>query len=137
MPDVTVKIGDREFEVACQEGEEHYLRSAAALLDAEAQSLVSSIRHLTESRMLLMAGLMLADKSAGIDDTLKLAERKIADLEARVAEAEVRRAEADARLAEIEAGAAGAATGPAIEALSAIAGRAEALAKAIEEKAAG
>ena len=100
MPDVTVKIGDREFEVACQEGEEHYLRSAAALLDAEAQSLVSSIRHLTESRMLLMAGLMLADKSAGIDDTLKLAERKIADLEARVAEAEVRRAEADARLAD-------------------------------------
>ncbi|MCB1328914.1 MAG: cell division protein ZapA [Maritimibacter sp.] len=130
MPDVTVKIGDREFEVACQEGEEHYLRSAAALLDTEAQSLVSQIRHLTESRMLLMAGLMLADKTAGIDDTLKLAERKIAELEARLAEAEVRRAEAETR-------AAGAATGPAIEALSAIAGRAEALAQAVEDKAAG
>ena len=33
MPDVTIKIGDRSFEVACQEGEEHFLQSAAAMLD--------------------------------------------------------------------------------------------------------
>lgn len=125
MPDVRVKIGDREFDVACQEGEEHYLRTAAAMLDAEAQSLVAQIRHLTESRMLLMAGLMLADKTAGIDDNLKLAEQKIAELEARLAEAEARAASA------------GAASAPAVEALADIAARAEALAKAVEEKAAG
>ena len=134
MPDVTVKIGDREFDVACQEGEEHYLRSAAALLDAEAQNLVSSIRHLTEPRMLLMSGLMLADKTAGLDDNLKLAERRIAELEASLAEATARASDAEAKAA--QAAGAGAAAGPAVEALTAIAARAEALARAVEDKAA-
>jgi len=125
MPDVTVTIGDREFDVACQEGEEHFLRSAAALLDAEAQTLVSQIRHLTEPKMLLLAGLMLADKTAGIDDDLKLAEQKIANLEARLGAAE-----AQAVRAGIEAE-------PATQAFVAIAARVEALAAAVEQKAAG
>ena len=132
MPDVTVRIGDREFDVACQEGEEHYLRSAAAMLDAEAQTLVTQIRHLTESRLLLMSGLMLADKTAGLDDNLTLAEQKIAELESRLAEAETRRGEAEARVAS-----AGATAGPAAAALAEVAARAEALAKAVEDKAAG
>ncbi|HCQ66549.1 MAG TPA: cell division protein ZapA [Rhodobacteraceae bacterium] len=131
MPDVTVKIGDREFDVACQEGEEHYLRSAAAMLDAEAQTLVTQIRHLTEPRLLLMSGLMLADKTAGIDDNLKLAEQKIAELESRLADAGSRLAEAEARVAS-----AGAAAAPAVEALTGIAAQAEALAAAVEAKAA-
>ncbi len=138
MPDVTVKIGDRQFDVACQEGEEHYLRSAAAMLDAEAQTLLTQIRHLTEPRMLLMAGLMLADKTAGIDDTLKLAEKRIAELEARLADADVRLADATARLADTEArvAQAGAAAAPATEALAGIAERVEALADAVAQKAA-
>ncbi|MGR3365675.1 MAG: cell division protein ZapA [Maritimibacter harenae] len=87
MPDVKITIGNREFEVACAEGEEHFLQSAAAMLDNEAQVLVDQIRHLTESRMLLMAGLMLADKTAGMEDNLKIADKKIAQLEAELAEA--------------------------------------------------
>jgi len=124
MPDVTITIGGRSFDVACQEGEEHFLRAAAAMLDGEAQTLVGQIRHLTESRMLLMAGLMLADKTAGIDDTLKIAEKRIAELEARLAEAE----EA-AAMAEL----------PAVvtDTLAEIAARAEAIAARVEEKAAG
>ena len=35
MPNVPIKIGGREFEVACQEGEEAFLQSAAKLLDDE------------------------------------------------------------------------------------------------------
>ncbi|MBV7379274.1 cell division protein ZapA [Maritimibacter dapengensis] len=120
MPEVTIAVGGRDFQVACAEGEEHYLKSAAAMLDAEAQTMLSQIRHLTESRLLLMAGLMLADKTAGLDDTLKLAERKIASLEAELAEAR-------------------AATGGVPEAvtdtLSELAARAEAIADQVESKA--
>ncbi len=76
MPDVNIKIGGREFDVACQEGEEHFLNSAAAMLDVEASVLVGQIAHMTESRLLLMSGLMLADKTAGLDDKLKLAENR-------------------------------------------------------------
>lgn len=39
MPEVVIKIGGREFEVACQAGEEQYLHSAAKMLDDEAQVL--------------------------------------------------------------------------------------------------
>ena len=68
MPEVTITIGGRPFEVACQEGEEHFLISAAKLLDDEAQVLADQVGRMPEARMLLMAGLMLADKTANLED---------------------------------------------------------------------
>jgi cell division protein ZapA len=80
MPQVEIAIAGRTFEVACQEGEEHFLHSAAAMLDIEAAHLAEQIGRLPEARMLLMAGLMLADKTAGLED-------KVRELEAEMAEA--------------------------------------------------
>ena len=71
MPEVTISVGGRDFQVACQEGEEHFLRSAAGMLDSEAQVLLGQIGRVPENRMLLMSGLMLADKAAGIEDQLR------------------------------------------------------------------
>lgn len=85
MPEIKIEIGARVFEVACQEGEEHYLHSAAAMLDAEASTLTSQIGRLPEARMLLMAGLMLADKTAGVEDKLKARDARIAELENEIA----------------------------------------------------
>lgn len=85
MPEVKVSIGGRDFTVACQPGEEHFLRSAAAMLHAEAQPLVAQLGRLPESRMLLMAGLMLADKTAGLEDELRGLKARVAELEARPA----------------------------------------------------
>lgn len=123
MPDVTITIGERDFEVACQEGEEHFLRAAAQMLDVEAQTLLSQIRHLTESRMLLMAGLMLADKTAGLDDQLKIAEKRIAELETALSEARADNAP-------------GAVPDDVRDTMAEIAARAEAIARVVEEKAA-
>ncbi|MGL4279426.1 MAG: cell division protein ZapA [Albidovulum sp.] len=124
MPELKILIGGREFDVACQEGEEPFLRSAARLLDNEAQTLVSQIGRMPEARMLLMAGLMLADKAAGLDDQLRMAEER-----AMVAE----RVAADARAhpERIEV--------PVIpdivtDTFSEIAARAEALAERMEER---
>lgn len=83
MPELTITIGGRAFPVACQEGEEHFLRAAAALLDAEAQPLVAQMGRLPEARMLLMAGLMLADKVAAHEDQMRALQTRIAELEAR------------------------------------------------------
>lgn len=83
MPDMEVKIGGRGFQVACQPGEEHFLRSAAAMLDAEAQPLITQLGRLPETKMLLMAGLMLADKTAGLEDELRSLRARVAELEAR------------------------------------------------------
>ena len=82
MPEVEIEIGGRNFEVACQDGEEHFLKSAARMLDEEASVLATQIGRLPESRMLLMAGLMLADKTAGLQDKLREAENQLATREA-------------------------------------------------------
>ena len=86
MPEVQIDIGGRSFDVACQEGEEHYLKSAAAMLNEEAQVLTSQIGRMPEQRMLLMAGLMLADKTAGVQDRLRELEDKMAEKEAELAQ---------------------------------------------------
>jgi len=56
------------------------LKAAAALLDAEATELSAQIGRLPEQRMLLMAGLMLADKMATLKLQLAQAEEKLAQL---------------------------------------------------------
>lgn len=78
MAEVDIEIGGRVFQVACQAGEEEFLHSAAALLDNEAQSLADVLGRVPSERMLLMAGLMLADKTAGLEEELRLAEQKLA-----------------------------------------------------------
>jgi len=79
MPEVDIHIGGRVFQVACQEGEQHFLQSAAALLDNEAQALAEALGRVPEARMLLMAGLMLADKTAGLEEELRAAEQRLAE----------------------------------------------------------
>jgi len=128
MPEVPIEIGGRIFNVACQEGEEHFLKSAASLLDNEASSLMEQIGRLPESRMLLMAGLMLADKHAGAEDQMKSMEDKIAQQEAWVEELQ-NRPKPTAERVEV------AVVPPAVaETLAELAARAEALADAAEEK---
>ena len=85
MPELEVQIGGKGFQVACQPGEEHFLRSAAAMLDAEAQPLLAQLGRLPESKMLLMAGLMLADKTAAVEDELRSLKARVSELEARPA----------------------------------------------------
>jgi len=85
MPDLEITIGGRGFQVSCQPGEEHFLRAAAAMLDSEAQPLIASMGRLPEARMLLMSGLMLADKTAAIEDENRQLKAKLAEMEARPA----------------------------------------------------
>ncbi len=82
MPEVTISIGRRQFEVACQEGEESYLHAAAKMLDDEAQVLSDQVGRMPEARMLLMAGLLLADKTASFEDQLGEVRKELAEREA-------------------------------------------------------
>ena len=84
MAEVTIKVGGRDFAVSCQDGEEDFLQTAAAMLDVEAQSLSSQIGRMPESRMLLMSGLLLADKTAAMEDRVREAEGKSAELQSQL-----------------------------------------------------
>jgi cell division protein ZapA len=120
MPDLEITIGGRAFSVACQPGEEHFLRSAAQMLDTEAQPLLAQLGRLPEARMLLMAGLMLADKTAAVEDENRTLKAKLAELEARPA-VEKEKVEVPVIPSAVT------------ETLAEIAARAEALAARIEE----
>ena len=121
MPDLDVSIGDRAFRVSCQPGEEHFLRAAAGMLDAEAKPLMAQMGRLPEARMLLMAGLMLADKTAGVEDELRSLRARVAELEARPAP-DAQRIEVPVIPVQL------------VETLAEIAARTEALAARIEER---
>ncbi|MFL4471460.1 cell division protein ZapA [Tateyamaria armeniaca] len=82
MPEVTISIGGRNFDVACQDGEESYLHAAAKMLDDEAQVLADQAGRMPEARMLLMAGLLLADKTASVEDRMREVEASLAEREA-------------------------------------------------------
>ena len=84
MPQVEISIGGRAFEVACQDGEENFLHSAASMLDTEAKQIADQMGRLPESRMLLMAGLMLADKTAGLEDQVRALQAEMAEVRAQV-----------------------------------------------------
>lgn len=124
MPDVRISIGGREFDVSCQPGEEHFLRAAAKLLDNEATTLISQIGRLPEARMLLMAGLMLADKTAGLEDQLRALEERamVAERVATTARASQDRVEIPVLPQSV------------LNAMAEIASRAEALADRIEDR---
>ncbi len=129
MPEVEIVIGGRAFEVACQEGEEHYLLTAAGLLDSEAKSLVSQIGRVPESRMLLMAGLMLADKTAGLEDKLRESEDRVLRIQQQLRDLQTMPPPAPER---IEVPVVPASVG---ETLAELAARAESLAEQLEEQA--
>ena len=80
MPEVTIKIGDRPFTVACPVGEESQLEAASNKLNAEATVLLDDSGRMPESQMLLMAGLMLADRALGLEGKVKIAEGEVENL---------------------------------------------------------
>ncbi|MBQ0749370.1 MAG: cell division protein ZapA [Roseovarius sp.] len=131
MPEVQIEIGGRSFEVACQAGEEHYLYTAAKMLDEEAAVLAAQIGRIPEPRMLLMAGLMLADKTAGLQDKLREAEDRLAEKDAELDQ--LRNAPApEAQRIEVPV-----VPDAVVDTLAEIAARAEALAETVDGARAG
>ena len=121
MAELEIIIGGRSFMVACQEGEEHFLQTAAAMLDTEAQPLVTQMGRLPEARMLLMAGLMLADRTASVEDQLRVLTARVQELESQPAP-EPQKIEVPVIPPQIP------------ETLAEIAARAEALASKVDDK---
>ena len=59
---VEVTIGGRRYTLTCRDGEEAHLKGLAAHLDAKAAELGAALGTLSEPRLLLMAGLLVADE---------------------------------------------------------------------------
>jgi cell division protein ZapA len=74
MGQVVVTVHDRPYTMQCPDGEEGHLKELARLLDAEVQQIKRSVGSVGDIRLLVMSGLMVADR-------LSEAIRKIEELE--------------------------------------------------------
>jgi len=123
MADLEVTIGNKTFTVACQDGQEQFLRAAARQLSEQADALLSQIGRMPADRMLLMAGLMLADKTITVEQELANARHAVQELKSRPMP-EPERVEVPVIPPVI------------VETMAELAARAEAVAANVEEKAA-
>jgi cell division protein ZapA len=89
MADVDFTIGHKEYRVGAADGEERLLQKAALVLDSEARKILEQAGRVPEPRLLLLAGLMLADRFNTMEERAERAERHLARLQANPARVEV------------------------------------------------
>ena len=61
MSNVTLRIGGRDYTMACAEGEEEHVSGLGRLIDSKLQTLAGNA-GMSETRQLLFAALLLADE---------------------------------------------------------------------------
>ncbi|MBE6443864.1 MAG: cell division protein ZapA [Alphaproteobacteria bacterium] len=75
MAQVTISINSREYAIACEDGQELRILQLSRILDEKAKLLTDGSTQISESMLLAMIGLLLADelselkKNKGIPET--------------------------------------------------------------------
>src|SRR6478609_301613 len=74
MPEVSVQIANRNFELACGDGEEERVQELAAYVDEKITDLRRQLPGTPEVKLLVFAALILADESREARGIAKAAE---------------------------------------------------------------
>ena len=93
MPEIRISVGERSYTVACNPGEEVHLQAAAGMLDTEAKAVLKAAPKVTETQLLLMAGLMLADRLTSDGQEGAYTQHQLGELEAKLAASQKEAAE--------------------------------------------
>ncbi|ABS63724.1 protein of unknown function DUF710 [Parvibaculum lavamentivorans DS-1] len=101
MGQVKVSINDRSYSVACGDGEEAHVRELASHINRHVVSLAQEVGQVGDARLLLMAGLLVADELSDALQKTKLLEQEIESLSGTRASAQERTREAEESLAEV------------------------------------
>ncbi len=80
MPLVNVMVNARAYTIACDDGEEDHLRDLAGHVDAKVKELLTSVGQVGETRLLLMAALLIADEHHEAAAQLHLRNEELAGL---------------------------------------------------------
>lgn len=62
MPQISLNINDRSYDMTCDDGQEDHLRRLAGHLDERVRDLAGAVGQVGEGRLLVMASLMVADE---------------------------------------------------------------------------
>ena len=67
MAEVDITINGRSYRISCKDGEEERIKSLATLINNQVKKLSEKIGQLGEARMILLASLVLLDKSDEVE----------------------------------------------------------------------
>jgi cell division protein ZapA len=76
MSNVIVNIAGRPYTMQCPDGEEEHLKELAKLLDGEVSRIRQNVGAIGDIRLLVMAGLMVADRLSEATRKLAAAEEQ-------------------------------------------------------------
>lgn len=62
MGQVTVNINGRDYNIACDDGQETHLTKLSEFVDKRVKELISAVGQVGDARLLVMASLLLADE---------------------------------------------------------------------------
>jgi cell division protein ZapA len=80
MAQVTVTVNNKSYTLACDDGEEKHLTELAGEVDKRVAELAGDTGQSNEARLLLMAGLTLADDLALANERIAEVEEELAGL---------------------------------------------------------
>jgi cell division protein ZapA len=81
MAQVSIRINGRSYEVNCEDGQEQHVQRLANSLANAVGDLVKQVGQVGDARLLVMAGLVLADEMAEQKSALAAAKARIEVLE--------------------------------------------------------
>lgn len=74
MAQVKVSINGRDYQIACDDGQEEHLSQLGQYVDKRVKELVSAVGQVGDSRLLVMVSLLIADELAETYAGLKKAQ---------------------------------------------------------------
>lgn len=70
MGQVAITINGRSYDIACDDGQEEHLSRLGLYLDQKVAELVGNVGQVGDARLMVMAGLLIADELADAYDEL-------------------------------------------------------------------
>ncbi|MBC8036100.1 MAG: cell division protein ZapA [Rhizobiales bacterium] len=80
MAHVIVEVNGQPYTMQCPDGEENHLRELAKLLDTEVTRIKQSVGTVGDIRLLVMSGLMLADRLSESARRIEALEEEVRDI---------------------------------------------------------
>jgi len=73
MAQVDITINERTYQIACDDGQEEHLRQLGEYVDKRVKELIDAVGRVGDSRLLVMASLLIADELSETYANLKTA----------------------------------------------------------------
>ena len=81
MGQLAVTVNGRSYPIACEEGQEKHLAELGAYVDKRVKDLVASVGQVGDTRLLVMASLLIADELSELYDEMDTLRADMGDRE--------------------------------------------------------